>query len=184
MSDIGDLIENIDKGITVDLDESKYRILVEEFKKYKGELNESGGNWDKEKSNLYQHALHELKLAGLFDEDSDYGGMIGKAVMDMVEAFCKQGHSGGSASIFLQIMPKLLNFEHLTPITDNPEDWMNIGEAYPDASKGTSMESMFQCRRNPALFSTDGGKTYYHLDENPRVMHNSEHKDKGEQGNG
>jgi len=175
MSDVGDLIE---RNMESDIDESKCRLLIEEFKKYKGDLNESGDNWDKEKDNLYQHALRELKLAGLFDSDADYGGMMGKAVMDMVEAFCKQGHSGGSASIVLQIMPKLLKFENLTPITSSPDDWMNVCEYY-GTDKGFK-EDMWQCKRNPALFSTDGGKTYYHLDENPRVIHNSEQKKTGE----
>ena len=47
--------------------------------------------------NLIQHAQLELKLAGLFNKDSDYGGEIGKAVLELVNVFEKQGHSGFSA---------------------------------------------------------------------------------------
>ena len=43
--------------------------------------------------NLAKHAEYELRKAGLFDKDSDYGGMLGKAVMDIVKVFAKQGHS-------------------------------------------------------------------------------------------
>ena len=38
------------------------------------------------------HAKFELELAGFFDEDSDYGGAIGEAVMELMEVFAKQGH--------------------------------------------------------------------------------------------
>ena len=35
-------------------------------------------------SNLEQHARHEVQLAGLFDKDSDYDGMLGDAVMGLI----------------------------------------------------------------------------------------------------
>lgn len=35
---------------------------------------------------LKDHAKRELALAGLFDKDSDYAGMIGHAVMKMIES--------------------------------------------------------------------------------------------------
>jgi len=147
--------------------ESFYCKAISEFKKSK--LNESE-EWDKDKDNLYQHALQELKIAGMFDEDSDYDGMLGKAIMDVVEAFCRQGHSGGSASIVLQAMPKLLAWENLTPITDDPKYWMNVQEQYGEDGAGHGMEGVWQCRRNPALFSLDGGKTYYHVDKKDKIM--------------
>jgi hypothetical protein len=149
--------------------ESALKKYVAEFKRYKGKISESEG-WEKDKDNLYQHALQELKIAGLFDADSDYGGMLGKAIMDVVEAFCKQGHSGGSASIVLQIMPKILAWENLTPITDDPAYWMNVQEQYGEDGAGHGMKGVWQCRRNPALFSNDGGKTYYHVDKQDEIM--------------
>jgi hypothetical protein len=123
-------------------------------------LNE-GEEWDQEKSNLYQHAMHELKLAGV--EKDIYGQMLPDAILEIVKTFAKQGHSGMSAAYSLQILDKLLRYEHLTPITDNPEDWCNVSEMCGD-------NIMYQCKRNPALFSTDGGKTYYHVDEHTKII--------------
>ncbi|NIO30179.1 MAG: hypothetical protein GTN75_00095 [Gemmatimonadetes bacterium] len=48
---------------------------------------------------LEQHARRELELAGLFDEDSDYGGMLGHSTMRLIEAFAAEGHSGMSAAM-------------------------------------------------------------------------------------
>jgi hypothetical protein len=123
-------------------------------------INESE-EWDQEKSNLYQHALRELTLAGV--EKDIYGKMLPDAILEIVKTFAKQGHSGMSAAYSLQLLDKLLRFENLTPITDNSEDWSDVSEM----CDGTTM---YQCKRNPALFSTDGGKTYYHVDERNKIM--------------
>ena len=42
-------------------------------------------------SNLVEFAKKELELAGLFDKDSDYNGMIGGAVLKMVKDFADGG---------------------------------------------------------------------------------------------
>lgn len=105
---------------------------------------------------LVQHAQRELELAGLFDKDSDYEGMIAKAVMELTKVFAKQGLSGLSVHQTLLIFLKLSNYENLTPITSNPDDWFEY-------DKGN-----WQCKRNPSLFSTDGGKTWYSVDQPKR----------------
>ncbi len=50
--------------------------------------------------------LHEL---GLYDKDSDYEGMIGKAIEELSEVFAKQGHSGFSAMMVLGIWNQLFD---------------------------------------------------------------------------
>jgi hypothetical protein len=50
-----------------------------------------------------------LKNQGLFDEDSDYGGMLGEAVLELVKVFSKQGHSGFSAMLTKEMFYRLLN---------------------------------------------------------------------------
>ena len=35
---------------------------------------------------IIDHATTELEIAGLFDNDSDYNGAIGEAVMELIEA--------------------------------------------------------------------------------------------------
>jgi len=110
------------------------------------------------KENLIQHANHELKLAGLFDEDADYNGMIAKATLELIEKFSEQGHSGFSAQWVRDVFHRLSNFETLTPITSNQDEWM-------DVSKSCGGTEMWQNKRNPAIFSKDGGETWYNVDE-------------------
>lgn len=61
-----------------------------------------------------EEALENLKMAGLFDKDSDYGGMLGEAVMKLVETHCSEGHSGASHEITLQIFNKVIRGHALT----------------------------------------------------------------------
>lgn len=106
------------------------------------------------------HAEYELRRAGLFDDDSDYNGMIGRAVLELMKVFSEQGHSGFSAAWVRDLFNKLSNFETLTPITSDPEEWMDCREYCSDC------KDMWQNKRNPAVFSYDGGKTWKNVDDN------------------
>lgn len=64
-------------------------------------------------SNLVKHAEKELKKAGLFDKDSDYDGMLGEGVLELITTFANQGHSGFSAQMTRELFYKLSNFEEL-----------------------------------------------------------------------
>jgi hypothetical protein len=119
-------------------------------------------------SNLVKHADHELRRAGLFDEDSDYKGMLGHAVMKMVRVFASEGHSGMSASLALQIFDRVARFKTLSPITNDPEEWMNVSDLGGDA-----LGTVWQNKRDFSMFSTDGGKTYYSVDDKEREIHTS-----------
>jgi len=114
-------------------------------------------------SGLYVHAKKELEKAGMFDEDSDYNGGIGAAVLDLVKTFGDQGHSGGSAGSTLYCFDKVANWKTLSPITDNPDEWREVGEQEPRTPTGTG--TCWQSTRSPSLFSEDGGITYYDLDD-------------------
>ena len=109
-------------------------------------------------SNLTSHAETELRRAGLFSKDSDYEGMLGKAVLELMKVFAKQGHSGFSAHLTLDLFKRLGSYQTLTPITNDPTEWMNVSDV-------SGNQPTFQSNRNPSVFSSDGGKTYYLLDE-------------------
>ena len=95
----------------------------------------------------------------LFDEDSDYGGEIGTAVMEMITTFSKQGHSGYSAMFTLHVFDKLARYEPINPLK-NP---MITGEYHDVSEQNGSM--LYQSTRDSAMFSDDGGKSWYHLDK-------------------
>jgi len=111
--------------------------------------------WTDEDSNLVQHTIRELDLIGE-DETADYDGMIRDAVLDIVRTFARQGHSGYSAAYTLSLIQRLLAFEPLSPLTDDPADWVNVAD------------NLWQCRRQSAAFSHDGGKTYYLVSDDER----------------
>lgn len=106
---------------------------------------------------LLSHAEKELRLAGLFDKDSDYNGMVGKAVLELIKTFSKQGHSGFSAGWCLDLFNKLAQHQPLTPISADPSEWTDVSamSGYP----------MWQNNRRYSSFSNDGGKTWYDLDD-------------------
>lgn len=114
-------------------------------------------------ANLKEHFKKELDNAGLFDKDSDYNGMIGKAVMELCKTFSGQGHSGFSANWVLSLFDTLGHYKTLTPITDDPKEWGDVSEMW-----GKGDPKIWQSKRNPAFFSQNGGKTYYDVDDKKR----------------
>jgi len=79
-------------------------------------------------SNLIEHAKYELEKTGLFDKDSDYEGMIGESVMELIEKFSEQGHSGMSASIVASIFGELVMYKPLGGINGTPDEWSEVAE--------------------------------------------------------
>lgn len=108
--------------------------------------------------NLIDHAKTELQIAGLFDKEGDfYDGMTGKAVMELMEVFSKQGHSGMSAPIVADIFKKLANYEPLGPITGKDEEWSDVR----DYGKG---EPWYQNKRYSAIFKDGKDGRAYSID--------------------
>lgn len=103
-------------------------------------------------SNLIKHAQKELELAGMFDKDSDYDGALGKAVMELVKVFSKQGHSGFSAGRTLWLFDRVAKFQTIMPIGTTENEWMSVAEG------------LWQNTRQSSVFSKDGGKTWYDID--------------------
>ena len=101
---------------------------------------------------LAEHARRELELCGQYAEDPEYSESIIRAV----EAFASYGHSGGSAACARDQLHTLLGFGNLSPLTHDPGEWIDQSEA--------SGIPMWQNRRNPAVLSDDGGKTWYSLE--------------------
>lgn len=101
--------------------------------------------------NLREHAVREMQIAGV-DEDI-YGDMTSKAVLELIDVFEKQGHSGMSASLVLSIFNRVIDFGNLTPLTNDPDEWLHH-------DRGT-----WQSKRNSSAFSSDEGNSYYLVGE-------------------
>lgn len=62
-----------------------------------------------DQENRHSFFIRRLRELGLYDADADYGGMIGKAVEDLSLSWSKQGHSGMSAEITLEVFDQLMD---------------------------------------------------------------------------
>jgi hypothetical protein len=80
-------------------------------------------------SNLIEHAKRELEMAGLFSKEGDfYEGMTGNAVLELIEVFAKQGHSGMSAPGVVSIFSRLANFKPINSIKGTEDEWVNVAD--------------------------------------------------------
>lgn len=113
------------------------------------------------KENMTAFAKKELEIAGLFDKDSDYNGMLGEAVLELIQKFASQGHSGGSAAVVTAVFDRLVRWKPLSEISDNSDEWQLVTDDDPRVPG----KSLYQSRRLSSAFSNDGGKTYWDIDE-------------------
>ena len=115
----------------------------------------------KQESSLLKFSRGELKRVGLFDKDSDYGGMLGESTMKLMECFCKEGHSGYSAQLQVELFTRLASWHPLSELTNDPTEWQEVGTE-------RDCTPLWQSRRSPDCFSKNGGRTYYSVDDKKR----------------
>lgn len=75
---------------------------------------------------MLEYAKRELAR---IDKDND--GMqdrINNQILEIIEKFSKQGHSGFSASYALSILERLLRFKPITPLTGEDDEWNEVYE--------------------------------------------------------
>ena len=148
----------------VELTEPEFNRLHEEIHKLvKHIYNTVKASLKYRDSGLVSLARQELELAGLFDEDSDYGGMLGEAVLELVQLFSMQGHNGFSAGLVMELFGLVANYKPLTE-TDHSIN-MDVSEYY-DNPPGTNLQDKRDC----AWFSDDSGKTWYNVNDKDVVV--------------
>lgn len=119
-----------------------------------------------EDSHLMAHAEREMRLVGLFDKDSDYNGDIAECVMDLIAVMSSHGHSGGSATMTLEIFAIVSQYKPLSPITSDPDEWFRpLDEGNTPSGDPINPVPMWQSKRDPSLFSYDGGQTWNSVDD-------------------
>jgi len=114
-------------------------------------------------SKLFDHAQAEVERwlqRAPSGEDREAEERICRSVLASVGAFASEtGHSGTSAEHAIMLLNKLLTFQNLAPLTDDPEEW--------DDKTLMSGEPMWQNRRNSKAFSSDGGRTFWRIQDGP-----------------
>jgi len=83
-------------------------------------------------SKLVEFAKSEMERLGWFEPDED-GDLMQKGIADdileMIEAFSKQGHSGFSASYALSVFDRLARYKPIAPITDE-DGWTKYADGH------------------------------------------------------
>jgi len=108
-------------------------------------------------SNLIEHAKREFLKIGykpVEECENDPDKWVQENVLELLEVFSKQGHSGFSASYAISYFTKLANFKPIAPIMCTDDEWIDV--TMDDS------EMLFQNNRCSAVFkvSTDGSPYY------------------------
>lgn len=105
-------------------------------------------------SNLIEHAKEEFKIMGYKPleekQEEDPNKWIQENVLELLEVFSKQGHSGSSAPFCIKYFEALANFKPLSPIKCDDSEWVEVGGG------------MFQNKRLSSVFKEGAeGKPSY-----------------------
>lgn len=102
-------------------------------------------------SNILEYAKSELDAIGMTADGDEYNVMGREAILEIVEKFSEQGHSGFSASYCINALNKLLRWEPLSPLTGEDSEWVKLD--YGDGVK-------YQNNRCSRVFKDEDGRAY------------------------
>ena len=103
-------------------------------------------------SNLIHHAQNELRAIGMLDSGDEMNQAMAQNILELVEVFSKQGHSGFSANYAVAILSQLLSYKPLAPITGADAEWHDVSDV--------SGEPMWQNKRASFIFKGADGRAY------------------------
>lgn len=115
---------------------------------------------------LRKFASEELIRAGYVSPDKRYGEskeleqLAYSNVMELIDVFCKQGHSGSSAPYILDLFTTLANYKPLSPLTGEDLEWEDVSSMCSQP-KGTFFQnirctSVFKDTLKNKIFDVNG----------------------------
>ena len=111
-------------------------------------------------SNYKSHAMSEFRAAGWVDESGKYMDEMQESiclhVLDLLEVFSNEGHSGFSAPYTIDLFSKLAKFDPIVPLTGEDWEWNNVSDI--------SGSEVYQNKRCSAVFKSADrfdGQPYY-----------------------
>lgn len=106
-------------------------------------------------SNLVEHAKREFLKLGykpIEESEDDPNKWIQENVIELLEVFSKQGHSGSSAPYVIEYFRKLAAFDPIAPILCTDDEWNYVDDR----------NNIYQNNRCSAIFKNgENGKPYY-----------------------
>jgi hypothetical protein len=113
-------------------------------------------------SNYKFHAINEFKACGWTEDGvtfkDEMQGAICAHVLDLLDTFASEGHSGSSAPYAINLFKKLAMFEPLAPLTGEDWEWNEIAD---DRTNGVTV---YQNNRLSSVFKQSDrfdGKPYW-----------------------
>ena len=115
-------------------------------------------------SNLMDYAKEELKRIGMIDSGEPYNDAVTKAILDLIELFDSQGHSGFTAAYTVNAFKRLAMYKPLAPLTGDDSEWEEIE---PGHYQNKRYSAVFKEKDGKAyniqgkMFTDDGGESWY-----------------------
>lgn len=102
---------------------------------------------------IIEHAKRELKIIGMFAEDADdMNAEMTKNILDLLDVFSKQGHSGFSAQYCIEMFYQLAKYKSLSPLTGEDSEWVEVS-----VDDGVPL---YQNKRLSSVFKNSNGEAY------------------------
>lgn len=106
---------------------------------------------------LKEYALMELELKDEKDADS-----FQRSILEIVDIFARQGHSGSSAPYAIRVLDRLLRYKPLSPLTGEDDEWNDIGDCFQNKRCYSVFKEDGKAYWNSAkVFSRDGGESWF-----------------------
>ena len=108
-------------------------------------------------NNYQKHAIEEFKAVGWVNADGHYKddmqGMICENVLQLLNVFSEQGHSGSSAAYALKMFERLVEFKCIGPLTGADSEWCDTGH---DVYQNKRCSSVFKDKKTGECYDIDG----------------------------
>lgn len=107
-------------------------------------------------NNYEKHAMKEFRAAGWTDEHGKFKDemqeAICKHVLELLNVFHGEGHSGTTAPYTIDLFEKLAMFKPVAPLTGEDWEWANVSE-----NGGSDGGPLYQNKRCGHVFKDDTG---------------------------
>lgn len=111
---------------------------ISRYKYKKHLINKKVLNQIIKNSNICKHAIRELELAGYKKNGDCLNSWMYNQVLESLAVFSSHNNSGFSAPIEIDLVKKLSNFDVLTPLKFNDNEWkLSIDNIYQNTRKSS-----------------------------------------------
>jgi hypothetical protein len=133
-------------------------------------------------SNLIRHAKREFLALGykpIEECEDDPDKWIQENVLELLEVFSKQGHSGFSAPYCISMFSKLAKFEPMCPLQGTDDEWMEVndgmwqnvrcGRVFKDESGSYDIDGKVFIDRDGCAYTDKDSRVYITFPYTPKT---------------